>query len=119
MKKWFAPFLLASLVLLLTACAGYRPIVDMKGVDKAQYEKDLKECQEYAEQVNVAGETAAGGAIGAGIGGAIGAVSGGRAGVGAAVGAITGTATGAGKATSGQKQVINRCLAGRGYRVLR
>lgn len=119
MKKWIALISLVSLALLATGCAGYRPIVDMKGVDKEQYEKDLKECQEYAEQVNVAGETAAGGAIGAGIGGAIGAVSSGRVGVGAAVGAIAGTATGAGKATGGQKQVINRCLAGRGYRVLR
>ena len=116
MKKYLA---MLALALLMVGCAGYRPIVDMKGVDQARYEQDLKECQQYAEQVNVAGETAVGGGIGAVLGGAIGAVGSGRAGTGAAVGAITGAAAGAGGAASGQKQVINRCMTGRGYRVLR
>ena len=116
MKKYLV---IASLAFLAVGCAGYRPIVDMKGVDQAQYERDLSECQQYAEQVNVAGETATSGAIGAGVGGAIGAVTSGRVGTGAAVGAIVGVASGGSHAASGQKQVINRCLIGRGYRVLR
>jgi outer membrane lipoprotein SlyB len=116
MKKYIALVLLA---LVTAGCAGYRPIVDMKGVNEEQYEADLKECQQYAEQVNVAGETAAGAGIGAAFGAAVSAAGRGRVGPGAAVGAVTGLAAGGGRAASGQKHVINRCLAGRGYKVLR
>lgn len=117
MKKYLILLLVSFLAV---GCASYRPIVDMKGVDQAQYEKDLSECQQYAEQVDVGGDTATTGAVGVGVGGAIGAVSGGRRGfgVGAAIGGITGVTSGASHAGSSQKQVINRCLIGRGYRVL-
>ena len=104
---------------LLAGCASYRPIVDMEGVNPEQYERDLKACQEYAQQVGVAGETATGSAVGAAVGGAISAVAGWDVGRGAGVGAVTGVASGGSSAASGQKQVINRCMTGRGYRVLR
>ena len=116
MKKYFCLLVLGA---ALSGCAGYRPVVDMKGVDQAQYEQDLRECQQYAEQVNVAGETATGSAVGAAFGAAVTAVGGGRGTTGAAVGAITGAGVGGSHAASGQRQIINRCMTGRGYRVLR
>ena len=64
---------------LLTACAGaeVRPIVDMKGVNEARYEKDLAECQEYVKEASGMGGTAAEGAgAGAVIGGGGGAYKG-------------------------------------------
>jgi len=64
---------------LLTACAGaeVRPIVDMKGVNEARYEKDLAECQEYVKEASGMGGTAAEGAgAGAVIGGGGGAYTG-------------------------------------------
>ena len=45
--------ILSSLAVVITVgCAGasVRPIVDMKGVNEAAYEKDLSECQAYAQQ---------------------------------------------------------------------
>ena len=118
--------LATGLFLLLTSCATYRPIVEMKGVDNYQYERDLAECQAYAEQVNVGGEAATsaiiGGAIGAVLGLAVGAVLG-DPGEGAALGAIigggSGLASGAAEGGRGQIDVIRNCLMGRGYRVLR
>ena len=55
---------LISGAVLLTACAGaeVRPIVDMKGVNEARYEKDLAECQDYAKEASGMGGTAAKGA---------------------------------------------------------
>ena len=122
------------LVLLLTAvttglagCAhSYEPIVDTKGVDQARYQQDLSECRDYADQVNVGGEAAAGTGIGALLGGALGAIAGafgGGAGRGAALGAgvggVAGGAQGTAGGVSGQKQVIANCLRHRGYAVLR
>jgi hypothetical protein len=118
--------LLGAISLLLASCAGsYRPIVDMKGVDAARYEQDLAECRAYANDVNPAGEALAGGVVTAALGAAIGAIAGaftGSAGTGAAAGAaiggVTGTATGGVGGAAQQQQVIDRCLAGRGYKVL-
>ncbi len=113
--------------MLIAGCAqSYDPIVDTKGVDQARYEQDLAECRQYAEQVSPAGEAAAGGVLGAAFGAALGAVIGafsGSAGRGAAIGAatggVTGTAGGAVGGVEGQKDVIDNCLRGRGYSVLR
>ena len=82
---------------LLTACAGaeVRPIVDMKGVNKARYEKDLAECQGYAKEASGMGGTAAKGA-----------------------GAVFGGAGGAYKGNESQEAVVKKCLVGRGYKVL-
>jgi hypothetical protein len=64
---------LSSIVVVITVgCAGanVRPLVDMKGVNEAAYEKDLSECQAYAQQQSGMGETAAKGAgAGAVVGG--------------------------------------------------
>ena len=115
-----------SIIALLSGCAAttganYRPIVDTKGVDFNRYEIDLKECQAYATQTAGAGESAAAGAIaGALLGAALAAAAGSRydRGATARVGAVSG-AVGAGvEGEKNQRSIINRCLSGRGYRVL-
>lgn len=110
---------------LLTACAntgaGYRPLIDSKGVDYNRYEGDLRECQAYAAQVSGAAERAAAGAI---IGALFGAALAAAAGSGysrnssAAVGAVAGAAQGGAGGERDQRSVIRRCLANRGYSVL-
>ena len=104
-----------------TSGANYRPIVDSKGVDLNRYESDLRECQSYATQTAGAADSAAAGAV---AGALLGAVLAGAAGKNysrsssARVGAVSG-AVGAGvEGERNQKSIINRCLAGRGYRVL-
>ncbi|MEN9806691.1 MAG: hypothetical protein RL756_1211 [Pseudomonadota bacterium] len=108
----------------LSGCAaqqpGRDPIVDMKGVDPAQYEEDLAVCKQYAEQVGVARDTATGALVGAAIGGLAGAAaddsdSAKRA---AGVGAVVGGAHGAFSGIEERDRVIRSCLRNRGYAVL-
>jgi len=122
MNKLFA---LSSLVVVTAVgCAGadVRPIVDMKGVNEAAYEKDLQECQAYAKEQSGMGETAAIGAgAGAVVGGFLGLVTGGnKTGFvhAAGAGAVLGGAGGAFSGNQAQEAVVKRCLGGRGYRVL-
>ncbi len=116
--------LIVAVMLLASACAGRGrlggPIVDMRGVDPAQYRVDLQECRSYAEQVAVGGRTAAGAAGGAVVGGLIGAAVGGRdaAGRSAGAGAVVGGARGAGDAVREKQVVVRNCLRHRGYVVL-
>lgn len=104
-----------------TSGANYRPIVDNKGVDLNRYESDLRECQSYALQTAGAADSAAAGAV---AGALLGAVLAGAAGrnysrsSSAGVGAVSG-AVGAGvEGERNQRTIINRCLGGRGYKVL-
>lgn len=111
----------------LVACANYRPIVDMQGVSQAQYESDLKACQWYAGEVKPMDEAVMTGFLSAAFGAATGAVLGAVSGVGAgygaksgtAIGGMTGLGYGAVNAGTSQKNIITRCMAFRGYRVLR
>ena len=84
---------------LLTASAGaeVQPIVDMKGVNEAFYVKDLAESQEYAKEASGMGGTAA---------------------KGAGAGAVVSGTGGAYTANESQEAVVNKCLVGRGYKVL-
>lgn len=112
---------------LLSGCAGYRPIVDMQGVDVNQYENDLAQCQAYADQVSPSGHAAAGavaGAAGAAVLGLvaaavfdldIGEMVGGAAALGGTMGAMEGGAAGA----MSQVDIVRNCMVGRGYRVLK
>ena len=110
-------------VVFLAACAGasYRPMIDSRNVDMNRFEIDLRECQQYAQQVTGAGTQAATGAL---IGAAFGAVLAAAAGIRydrgatARVGAVTGAATGGAQGESNQRDVIRRCISGRGYSVL-
>lgn len=116
---------LCSLVIAVTVgCAGanVRPLVDMKGVNEASYESDLKDCQNYAQQQSGMGSTAAKGAgAGAVVGGLLGLVTGGNgSGIAqaAGAGAVIGGAGGAFSGNQAQEAVVKRCLSGRGYKVL-
>jgi outer membrane lipoprotein SlyB len=116
---------LIAIAALITGGCASSPIVDTKGVDQAQYQQDLAECRQYADQVDVAGGAGGGallgGAAGAAVGAAVGAVTG-RPGTGAALGAAGGGTSGlfggGARAYSKQERVVRNCLRGRGYRVL-
>lgn len=101
--------------------ASYTPVIDMDGVDKKQYIVDLFECRELAQQVEdnreseILGKAIAGALIGSMIGSS-GGDSGRRSG--AKTGAVFGAGSGAGYAYQGGKDVIMKCLLGRGYAVL-
>ncbi len=103
----------------VAGCAGKSgPVIDPAGVDMVQYEKDLAECEQIAQQVEQkAGEKAVGGAL---VTGAIGAVLGGSDGAkkGAGVGLIGGAARGSGETSRERDKVVKNCLRNRGYAVL-
>ena len=73
---------LALITLFLISCAsvedltGNNPIIDTLGVNLAQYNRDLAECQQYANEVEIAQKAAVGAASGAAVGGVFGAVLG-------------------------------------------
>ncbi|MBU3577117.1 glycine zipper family protein [Polynucleobacter sp. UK-Kesae-W10] len=122
MKKLVTVCSLVAITVVGCAGADVRPIVDMKGVNEASYEKDLQECQAYAKDQSGMGSTAAKGAgAGAVVGGLLGLVTGGnKTGIAqaAGAGAVIGGAGGAYSGNQAQEAVVKRCLSGRGYRVL-
>jgi len=108
------------LMLVMQACASNQYIVDTKGIDQAQYERDLEECKAYREQLKTGKTVGKSAAFGAVVGAAIGAALGDSesaiklAGAGAAQG-------GAGGAIEGDRNkddIVKNCLSQRGYRVL-
>lgn len=111
---------IAILAIFATGCANYQPIVDTQGVDMARYDADLVACQRYAGQVDPASHAAAGAVGGAILGAVIGALVGGRSGAGAGAGiyGATGAGIGAGDGMAAQRNIVRKCMAGRGYRVL-
>jgi outer membrane lipoprotein SlyB len=113
------PALVSAVVVLgLAACAAQPdPIIDTKGVDLAAYRRDLAECRQYADEVPMAAGAAKGAAAGGAYGAAVGSING-RAAEGAGTGAISGAAWSMLEADREKQQVVKRCVAGRGYRVL-
>ncbi|MDJ0929035.1 MAG: glycine zipper family protein [Gammaproteobacteria bacterium] len=110
--------LVAVATLGLAACYGTPgPIIDTQGVNMAQYEQDLADCEVYRDEVNTAAGVAKGTAAGAAVGGATGAITG-RPGEAAGVGAIWGGARSAQLNDREKDRVVKNCLRGRGYRVL-
>jgi len=109
--------LLVSLVLLVGCAAHPDPIIDTQGVNLVAYQRDLADCQSYAEQVQVSAGVAKGSAAGAAYGAAIGAIRG-DIGQAAGVGAVSGGAWSGLEADREKQRVVKRCLTGRGYRVL-
>ena len=101
--------------------AAYRPLVDTQGVDMNKFEHDLQDCQGFAQQTASAGQSAVAGAV---AGAALGAILAAAAGGGysrtstARVGAVSGAVGAGAEAENSQRNVIRRCLGGRGYRVL-
>jgi outer membrane lipoprotein SlyB len=107
--------------LALLGCAAHAPLVDTKGVDMNQYHIDLKECQAYAEQTYGAGTGAVAGAVAGALLGELLARAGGGMSVRgqlAGSGAVLGAAAGGGEGFKNQREVVQRCMSGRGYRVL-
>ena len=107
---------------LLSGCAveQYRPLVD-SGVSRGSYEADLADCQQLAAQRPAAQQTAGGAAVGAVLGGLLAAAVGLRgndvarvAAWGAANGGLQGAAVGSAQ----QRDIVDRCMAGRGYNVV-
>jgi len=118
--------ILALITLTLIGCAsvedltGNNPIIDTLGVNMTRYNRDLTECQQYANEVEIVRKAAVGAASGATVGGVFGAVLGNNdtAQRGAGVGAVAGGARGVSEGIRERERVIKRCLIGRGYRVL-
>lgn len=122
MKTFYTLLVAVLLVGCASTGANYRPIVDTQGINAAQYEDDLRACQQYAAQASGAGEQAAAGAV---AGAVLGALFGGLAGGShtarnrtSAVGAASGALGGAARGETEQRAIITRCLGLRGYRVL-
>ena len=113
------PSVLISL-LLLSACASDKIIIDRLGVDMKQYAADYKDCQNYAAKVNSGTQIAKSAGVGAVVGGTIGAIFGrsGTAVRGAGVGAAQGGVAGGLRADGESHRVLLNCLRGRGYKVL-
>jgi len=97
--------------------AQYEPLVDLQGRDPARLQVDLRECQAFAAIRIDAERSAVAGAIAMSLLGAFLAPRGYRnevAGRAAAIGAVGGAGEGLGT----QRDIIKRCLSGRGYVVL-
>lgn len=111
---------LLSLALCGCATSQYRPVVD-NGVVRGNYEDDLADCQELANQRPAAAIAAGGAAFGAVFGALLGAAVGLRgddiAHV-AAWGAASGGVNGAAAGVANQQAIVSRCLSGRGYNVV-
>jgi hypothetical protein len=107
-------------LLLLSACASDRVIVDTQGANMARYEQDRRECEAYAGQVSTGTAVAKGAGFGAVVGAALGAIFGDSRAVAqsAAGGGVVGGAKGAVQGENEKEQVLRNCLRGRGYRVL-
>lgn len=114
------------IALFMSACASYRPIVDSRSIiNQQEYETDLAECQAYASQVDPGTNAAVGAVGGAAVGAVLGAIVGAffgcpgeTAGFGAALFGASGGMQGAGQSMAVQRDIIRRCLIGRGYQVL-
>ncbi len=109
------------LVMTMTVgCAVSRskPIIDPEGVDMGQYQDDLAQCEQIAQQVEQ--KTGSGAAEGALVGGLIGAIIGGSDSAikGAGVGGVSGGASGASATEREKAVVVKNCLRNRGYRIL-
>ena len=116
--KALTPLLTA---ILLIGCAGNpKPIIDMRGVDRDQYEQDWQECEVYTREVEMGKSVAKGAGLGAVIGAAAGAIGGNSDDVveGAGYGGLYGGTRSGLDADREKQMVFKRCMSGRGYRVL-
>ena len=113
------PLLVSLLLAITTACSSHPdPIIDTRGVDMTVYAQDLRECREYAEQIDPASGISKGAAVGAAVGAATGAILDGNVGRSAGAGAIGGATKSGVKAANDKEDVVKNCMRYRGYRVL-
>jgi hypothetical protein len=104
---------------LFSGCAveQYRPVVD----HHVSHEADLADCQQLAAQRPAAASAAGGAAVGAVLGGLLAAAVGLRGndiGRVAAWGAANGGINGAAYGVAEQRDIVARCMSGRGYDVI-
>lgn len=100
--------------------ANYRPVVDPAVCKDCNYEADLAQCQSIASNnTNVTSSAVTNAAIGAGSAALIGAFLNVDPGHMAALGASAGGLQGVGQELGAIHSMIARCMAGRGYSVLR
>jgi len=121
-KKVNKKMIIILAVAILSGCTAkhYRPVVDPQSCQGCNYEYDLRSCQMTAEEnTNVGTHAVGGAAVGAGIFALLGAVAGVDAGTMAGLGAVVGGAQGAGGEAATSRAMVARCMAGRGYSVLR
>lgn len=118
MNRVFYCLLLLSMLLAGGCARQHKVIIDPQGVDMDQFQRDLAECRQLAEQVTPqTGEGAVGGAV---VGGLLGAIAGDQRAAerGAGVGAVVGGAKGAGATRQEKEKVVRNCLLNRGYKIL-
>jgi hypothetical protein len=121
LKMWTTLAVGVVLVGCATSGADYQPIVDTKGINAAQYQNDLAECQSIAQQTQPVGNAAAKDAgAGAAIGAVLGSIGGNKTSVmqSAGVGAVMGGLSGGASSIKEKNTVLRNCLRGRGYNVL-
>ncbi len=100
--------LLIALLLGGCAAAPYRPVIDT-GVSRGNYDADLEDCQQLAAQRPVAANAGGGAAVG---------LRGNDVARVAAWGAANGGVNGVAYGVAEQREIIARCMAGRGYNVV-
>ena len=115
-----------SLSACATGGANTVPIIDAP--DSPQLRADLEECQQFATQRSINGEVLTSALLGAGFGALAGSSFGGRpfsnrgrgenALAGSLAGAAAGTGLGVFQGQAAQADIVYRCMAGRGYRIL-
>jgi len=126
-KPWVAVSVAAAIIVSGCGANRIRPIIDpaTSVAGGVNYETDVQQCQQLAEQVNPSGRLVAGLLLGAALGAASGALVGNAynqpgagaaygAGLGAAYGGVAGGASGA----VTMQDVVRNCLFRRGYAVL-
>lgn len=120
MQRGALPIIAVLFAAVVSGCANYRPIVDQQSVhDTAQYERDLSDCQKYAEHVNPGATAVLGAVAGAALGAVIGAIADDPYwGLIAAGGAVGGVVAGGMDGAGDQKDIIRTCMSNRGYSVL-
>jgi len=139
MRRVTSAFLPVLGLAVLAACSSPKPVLypnaQLNSVGKAQADRDIEACEDFAKNNGVASgsgktgevvkDTAVGGGAGAAVGAVAGAVAGGDAGKGAAIGGATGATAGLIRGAlkdsgpdSTYRNFVNRCLKDKGYDVV-
>lgn len=111
-----------GIALICTGCAQtqYRPVVDT-GISRGNYEDDVLDCQNLANQRPAAAPAAGGAAVGAILGALFGVavgLDGDDVAEMAAWGAVSGGVNGAIYGTVEQQAIVSHCMERRGYYVI-
>lgn len=112
--------MLLAPMFFLAGCA-YHPVIDPKtSAHPENFQADLAECRQIAEQAPAGGKVAAGAGVGALVGAGVAVATGHAEAAGRAAGggAVIGGARGAGFSHREKRMIVRNCLKRRGYAVL-